>query len=174
MKSILISIKPRFVADILNGKKTLEIRKTCPKNFEGWVYIYCTKDSRSKYGYMYKGSSLETQKVLARFYLKNCEPIKYHFGYYDMGEWTESYILEKSCLTSKELDNYFKASKEYNPKKASKIYGYAWHIENLEIFDKPKEVGDFETCWKKVKGTNEYHRHALWKAPQSYMFVEGE
>ena len=27
MKSIMISIKPRFVADILNGKKTIEIRE---------------------------------------------------------------------------------------------------------------------------------------------------
>ena len=50
MKAILISIQPQYVADILNGKKTLEIRKTVPyqylhdHNFEAYdVYIYCTK-----------------------------------------------------------------------------------------------------------------------------------
>ena len=44
MKSILISIKPKYVADILNGKKTLEIRKSMPKcELPIDVYIYCTK-----------------------------------------------------------------------------------------------------------------------------------
>ena len=31
MKKILISIKPKYVAEILNHRKTLEIRKTAPK-----------------------------------------------------------------------------------------------------------------------------------------------
>ena len=44
MKSILISIKPQYVADILNGYKTIEIRKTKPKcELPCKVYIYCTK-----------------------------------------------------------------------------------------------------------------------------------
>ena len=45
MKAILISIQPRWVAKILNGEKTLEIRKTMPKcDLPIDVYIYCTKD----------------------------------------------------------------------------------------------------------------------------------
>lgn len=32
MKKILISIKPKWTAKILNGEKTLEIRKTAPKD----------------------------------------------------------------------------------------------------------------------------------------------
>jgi predicted transcriptional regulator len=42
-KSILLSIQPKWVAKILNGEKTIEIRKKFPKNYVGWVYIYCTK-----------------------------------------------------------------------------------------------------------------------------------
>ena len=34
------------------------------------------------------------------------EEIKYHFGYYNMGDWFESYILEYACLSYKELDDY--------------------------------------------------------------------
>ena len=45
MKSILISIKPKWVAKILNGEKTIEMRKTMPKSdLPIDVYIYCTKD----------------------------------------------------------------------------------------------------------------------------------
>ena len=45
MKSILISIKPKWVAKILNGEKTIEIRKTMPKcDLPIDVYIYCTKE----------------------------------------------------------------------------------------------------------------------------------
>lgn len=56
MKSILISIKPKWVVKILNGEKTIEIRKTAPKDWVDYlsgktkikpepslVYIYCTK-----------------------------------------------------------------------------------------------------------------------------------
>ena len=47
MKSILISIKPKWVAKILNGEKTIEIRKTMPKcDLPIDVYIYCTKDNK--------------------------------------------------------------------------------------------------------------------------------
>jgi len=42
-KSLMISIQPKHLVNILNGNKTLELRKTVPKDFKGWVYIYCTK-----------------------------------------------------------------------------------------------------------------------------------
>lgn len=45
MRNILISIKPEYVAKILNGDKTIEIRKTAPKcELPCKVYIYCTKE----------------------------------------------------------------------------------------------------------------------------------
>ena len=42
-KELMISIQPKHLVNILNGFKTLELRKTVPKDFKGWVYIYCTK-----------------------------------------------------------------------------------------------------------------------------------
>ena len=161
-KAILISIQPKWVHKILQGYKTIEIRKTKPKqylndkNFEAYdVYIYCTKNGslENENNEMFKYLPYNIKgKVVAKFSLVAVESIKYHFNYYDMGEWTESYILENSCLTSEELDNYFQASKEYNEKVPSKVYGYAWHIEELEIFDKPKELSDFLIKSHKVQG----------------------
>lgn len=44
MKAIMISIRPKWVEKILNGEKTIEIRKTMPKcDLPIDVYIYCTK-----------------------------------------------------------------------------------------------------------------------------------
>lgn len=43
MKSIMLSIKPKIVKKILNGEKTIEIRKTRPKcELPVKVYIYCS------------------------------------------------------------------------------------------------------------------------------------
>lgn len=127
-------------------------------------------------------------KVVARFNA-TAEEIKYHFGYYNMGERTESYILENSCLTAKELDNYLQASKNYDETKVSKVCGYAIHINDLKPFDKPKELKEFEhlvryrSCKKcpyygnpraceKLPYCCEYEK--IYKAPQSWCYVEVE
>ena len=45
MKSVLISIKPKWCELIASGKKTIEVRKTRPKCDTPFkCYIYCTKD----------------------------------------------------------------------------------------------------------------------------------
>lgn len=47
MRSVLLSINPKWCEKIANGKKTVEIRKTRPKTDTPFkVYIYCTKGSR--------------------------------------------------------------------------------------------------------------------------------
>ena len=43
MKSILLSIKPKYVELIASGKKTIEVRKTAPKEVPFKAYIYETK-----------------------------------------------------------------------------------------------------------------------------------
>ena len=42
-KEIVISIRPEYALNILNGSKTLELRKSVPKGYVGWVYGYVTK-----------------------------------------------------------------------------------------------------------------------------------
>lgn len=190
MKAIMISIQSKWVEKILNKEKTIEVRKSMPKcDLPIDVYIYCTKETQLvKYNNKYVSTDffkgLEGQlktyngKVVAKFTLNKVEEIKYHFGYYNMGDWFESYILEKSCLNEKELDDYLQASKYYHGNVGgATIYGYAWHISNLEIFDEPKELSEFSVRYPKGDvdiGTN-CKLHAmkiLTKAPQSYCFIE--
>ena len=47
--------------------------------------------------------------------------------------WIDESHIKKSCLTSEEMRKYANG-KEY-------IYG--WHISDLKIYDKPKELGEF-------------------------------
>lgn len=59
MKSILLSIKPKYVELIASGEKTIEVRKTAPQEVPFKCYIYETKGqyvkfthgAHTKYGY---------------------------------------------------------------------------------------------------------------------------
>ena len=57
MKSVLLSIKPKYCELIAGGIKTIEVRKTKPKLDTPFkCYIYCTKDSREHLVQMPDGS----------------------------------------------------------------------------------------------------------------------
>ena len=138
-KAILLSIKPKYVADILNGKKTIEIRKQIPKcKLPIDVYIYLTKNG----GTLSCGNCelpYLNGKVVAKFTLRKIEEIKTHHICFIVNE---KEIAEKSCLTKEELNEYLNLIK-LNPKTKELYCGYAWHIEDLVIFDKPKELNEF-------------------------------
>ena len=51
---------------------------------------------------------------------------------YETNSLFEKDLLKQSCLTYKELDDYLEGKN-----------GYAIHIKNLHIFDKPKELNEF-------------------------------
>ena len=192
MKAIMISIKPKWAAKILNGEKTIEIRKTMPKcDLPIDVYIYCTKEDslsllktypKDTYvceqefkcnDFPYLCSGYEGKgKVVAKFTLNKVEEITPQM-------WTpkiEHEILEKSCLKKNELFDYV-CSHEGTEDKPF----YAWHISNLEIFNKPKELREFR-YYKRFDCYNadfdyrtiEYRKISLTKAPQNYMFIEVE
>lgn len=179
MKQILISIKPKWVAKILNGEKTLEIRKTAPKEWADYlngktdknpepmtVYIYCTKGG-DYIGYVPKKY---VGKVVAKFTLDvyaiynegsidetDTMYTKYLAGRKVGHLWTEQIgeytLLRDSYLLYRELNAYLKGK-----------IGYAWHISDLEIFDKPKELSEFCTYRKPS--------YVLERAPQSWCYVE--
>ena len=172
-KAILISIQPKWVKKILNGEKTLEIRKTMPKcDLPIDVYIYCTKGNGIKdFITMYKhdlstdeiGGCYINGTIIAKFTLKEIRDVyAIHFpnGYhYRATDLTTDQLEQKSCLSQLDLDFYLRKHK-----------GYAWCIEDLEIFDKPKELCEFATLTKSYK----YHRvyNYLTCPPQSWCFVE--
>lgn len=157
MKSILISIKPRFVAKILNREKTIEIRKSYPKcDLPIQVYIYCTKSNYL--GYI---SKRYIGKVVAKFTLNKVEEIK-------TCEMHSAKLLDRSCLNANEFYDYLTKGKNF----LGQVLGYAWHISNLEIFDKPKELSEFRSI--KQFMPSGYMIDPLTKAPQSWQFVESE
>ena len=199
MKAILLSVRPEWYVKILNGEKTIEVRKLFPKDYVGWIYMYCSKGNKKDWhlievvdpdtnweGYEYDyyiGSKgyldwcLEG-KIVARFWCDKAETINYVFERYCFGEWSEEYLQEKSCLTAEQLHNYLKA------KTNDRNVGVAIHISKLEIFDRPKELSEFRVKDKYIEWHynpdgigEEVHFEGtkpLTKAPQNYCYVEGE
>lgn len=152
-KAILISIQPKWVEKILNGEKTIEIRKSMPKcELPIDVYIYCSKGThRGKlnrwFDYCgYKPSPNEegyicNGKIVAKFTLNKVSDVLKNYKRKSNGKTYVDYIsncgeinwCQKACLSPLELENYLSLKN-----------GYAWHIENLQIFDKPMELNQFE------------------------------
>ena len=144
MKKIIVSIKPQWTAKILNGEKTLEIRKSAPKDLPCEVYIYCTKGKPHLVkhcfdGKYHAGDCLGTYdgvanneplngKVVAKFTLNKVDKIEN-----DRLWQIEKGFLECACLSFGELAYYLGGKTDY-----------AWHIDNLVIFDEPKELKEFE------------------------------
>ena len=189
MKAILMSIKPRFVAKILNGEKTIEVRKRFTASYRGRVYIYCTKDKKKhlypvalldKHNKVFKRGYKEDDidnranylngKVVARFYCDNVEEIlvKPNGNYYT-NTLSNNKLLTQSCLSQKEIFEYTKCH-------ISKISGcwisdYTIHISDLEIFDKPKELCGFRKYYRS-KGYPQNQSWYLTKTPQSRCYIE--
>jgi predicted transcriptional regulator len=198
-KSILISVRPEYAVNILNGKKTLELRKSVPKDFVGWVYMYVTKGKPELFnnkligdGYVILEKKLGNlkyrldfdnplnAKVVARWWHDEFTQIRLDIlrglndGYTLVGSGKEKDL----CLSFKEIFDYLK------PKKR----GYAWHIKKLEIFDKPLELSEF---YRRIDGLDEdggfmlnslkdgelvsipqlKAKYLVSKAPQSWQYV---
>ena len=111
-----------------------------------------------------KGESLNG-KIVAECDFE-VEEITHGYGKY--GEYYQTKTLglmslrEHSCISSDELSKYLKHGDVI-----SKV-GYAIHIKNLNVFDKPKKISDF------YKSTNEITFESplpLIKAPQNMCYV---
>lgn len=73
-------------------------------------------------------------------------------------------ISKGSCLTQFEIENYLGC------KEGGEVVGYALHISNLKIFDKPRELYD---CLIHPKIEPRYYGcEHLSKAPKNMMYVE--
>ena len=208
MKAILISIRPKWVEKIASGEKTIEVRKSAPKCEEPFkCYIYCTKPSK-KYqticGCMvintdelyrlpngkikhdwsgelmccngeYTRDNFLNGKVIGEFV---CDWVTEITPHCDIEDFVNQYIHgypaildENDCLSFQEMKSYL-----------GNKNGYDWHISDLKIYDKPKELSEFKH-WvnnKDYDGWNEQRTKIikgfvlkpLTRPPQSYMFVE--
>lgn len=193
MKSVLISIKPQWCEKIASGRKTIEVRKSAPKEVPFKAYIYCTKTknkwSLSDYEGAYQNSVGEIvyaqQHVIGEFICDKTYPIKaYTFDGGDAarGRWKliqtflpaekEHKILFGTCLSTDEMYDYIGEGK----------FGYAWHISDLKIYDKPKKLSKFKIscnrknlCYSCNRFTSkpwDICNNTIIRPPQSYMFVE--
>ena len=165
MKAIMISIQPQWVSKILNKEKLVEIRKTKPKcELPCKVYIYCTKGKK-----LYKCVSnfdedLLNGKVVAEFTLNKVDTLER-----DLNDWLpknrydiSNELLKNINLNQNELWNYGQG----------KIL-YAWHIDDLKIYDKPKELSEFSTVSHRMKGKeSRFTSHLLQRPPQSWCYVK--
>ncbi len=183
MKEILISIQPQWVEKILNGEKTIEIRKTMPKcDLPAKVYIYCTKAIKFKDIYLHElkkvndkyelglhGNNIMNGKVVAEFTLNNIDD----FSVFENGsvQYWSAHNLEKSALTYEEVSKYVGLNKK----------GYAWHISDLKVYDEPKKLSEFKVFNKDVAeigmfgwmfNEEELPKYIpLKRAPQSWQYV---
>lgn len=124
--AILISIQPQWVEKILNGEKTIEIRKTIPKcKLPCKVYIYCSwGNMRTNYMLGKRG------KVVAEFTLTSVVKFDIESVMF-LGKQQE--LMQKSKIGGMSLRKYL-----------GNGIGYAWHIGNLKVYDKPKELSEFK------------------------------
>lgn len=188
MKSVLISIQPYWIFLIIAKKmgwnidkeKTVEVRKNRPKDND-WnktVKIYCSKDRKSFAKIPKEYQPLMEQflgKVIGEFVCDKIFPIRV----FENGTIQDynCHAMERSCVPYDDIVNYI----------GNGCMGYGWHIQNLVIYDKPKELSEFwsaDKCpYASTDGcTYKFHcfragetkrcGNTLSRPPQSWCYVE--
>ena len=164
MKSVLISIQPYYVFLIIAHlmgwdipqKKTVEVRKDFPKD-QAWdrrLHIYCSKNRRS-FNRIPKQYQPFMKKLLGKVVGEFlCDRIEEDDLYYTVE--CDEFWRKTTCLTQKELIQYG----DYNTL-------YFWHISDLKIYDKPKELGEFMI---KVKSSD---KRCLGNGVKDYWQAQG-
>lgn len=164
MKAILISILPQWCEKIASGKKTIEVRKSAPKEVPFKAYIYCTKSDRylldsdcdgsmfcwdkKSHHYPFKfekdHEELFNGRVLGEFICDKIDTYNYHKGLTRFGGELglpigtyDSYLIFEDDYKAMCLS--YDEVKDYG--KGKPLYGL--HISDLKIYDKPKELSEF-------------------------------
>lgn len=170
MKSVLISVQPKWCQLIASGKKTVEVRKTRPKIDAPFkCYIYMTKAKET--GYLSEWlTAYETphgiengkQKVIGEFLCDSIITDK-SFGHNVL-------FKTEACMSDADISAYC-LNKEM----------YCWHISDLVIYDKPKGLHHFfkpcGNCDKKgtrrcTEELTDCRARVIERPPQSWCYVE--
>ena len=195
MKAVLMSIQPKWCELISNGKKTIEVRKTRPKLETPFkCYIYCTKE-KCKYDFITISGAFGlircpecaiynrakeydcNGKVIGEFV---CDRID-EFHEWELSPYKRFYeeektrldlFLKESCLTYEEVCEYRKNLPSIKPL-------FCWHISDLKIYNKPKELSEFRSCTKCKHYKNKTNcfdcdGYEIKRPPQSWCYVEVE
>ena len=174
MKAVMLSIQPKWCEKIASGEKTVEVRKTRPKIETPFpCFIYETQGETEtpwidEDGHeIFKGRG----QVIGEFVCDEITPLfnvattSWSLLAGNVHEYAKS-LVRMARLTEEEMHSYAKGK-----------YCFAMHISDLVIYDKPKELGEFQQCHKcphtcvsQSKSLCEYHR--LKRPPQSWCYVE--
>lgn len=174
MKSVLISIRPKWCTKILSGEKTVEIRRTRPllePPFRG--YLYCTEENwaRDAQNRLWRTDSdgekhLLNGRVIGEFVCSGIHKIQANAN-------LPANLQIAACMTASEAYMYLGSSP-----------GFGWRISDLRLYKQPRELKEFrrvcreelrcESCamhreYEESCGNETLH---LSRAPQSWCYVE--
>ena len=193
-KAVLISIRPEWCQKIMDGQKTIEVRKTRPKmNPPFKCYIYCTKaeerligiikDGDENYGEIYRGKPVfiktdkdsahdmwgKRQKVVGEFV---CDDIFERIVRVGASCEPPKYCICDWNMDCTPLDTLLAdacLTKDELEKYLDGGVGYGWHISNIRIYDHPRDLWEFtglrETKFGLAPGP-------ITRPPQSWRYVE--
>lgn len=180
---ILVSIKPYYyylIAEgkkylIAEGKKKIEVRKTALKNLPQDIAFYMSKDEKS------------FAKIPKEFQEKYRE----HFGKVGIRAVVDNMdVYAYDCCDGVDIDDDMlletMIDREYINIYAKGKALYGWHISDMKIYDKPKELSEFwgrknclaadtVECWNcfaACREINGRHYQPLSRPPHSWQFVE--
>ena len=181
MKAVMISIRPEWCERIADGDKTDEIRKTAPKltvPFRCYIYqtnalwSYPILRSLGKLDLFDKLNSGK-RKVIGEFVCDRIEPISVD---------NAIRVSETSRVSLRNMWKYARPKTLFDLK--------AWHISDLKLYDKPKDISEFHRQGTLNASDWEYQLYngsgdparssyasylftqAIRKAPQSWCYVE--
>lgn len=168
MKAVLVSVKPEWCDLIMQGKKTVEIRKTRPQLKPSFkCYIYCAKSTRRLAIPSADGKSVESAgKVICEF---TCDRIRFYSG----KSWLVKEDIESftagSCLSLEQVKEYagWRKAASFMDRKDL----YAWHISDLKIYDKPLPLSNFIPNCRYLEdeaGCRAYREHGCSCPDQRY------
>ena len=170
---ILASIKPYYYYLIGEKKKTIEVRKMALKNLPQDIAFYMSKDEKS-FAKIPKEFQEKYRKHFGKIGMRVvCDKIMFLTPLGLRGFEMREEILKSICLTNDDLNAYGGLKT---------LYG--WHISDLKIYDKPKELREFNRpcsyaglCFScdRAKFTSKGDRVCealITRPPQSWQYIE--
>lgn len=167
MKAILMSIRPEWCDLIIRHKKTVELRKTCPRLQTPFkVYIWCTK-ARTFWARVHgNGWQQLDERVIGEFI---CDDIRRIGPEYCVVKEDIESAIAGSCLTVPQVKDYagWKSGLSYADLKD--LYG--WHISDLRIYDRPRKLQELTGLRNTRFGMEPVE---ITRPPQSWGYVEDD
>mgnify|MGYP001623662933 CR=1 FL=1 len=171
MKAVLMSIHHKWCEKIFNGSKTIEVRKSRPSiDMPFKVYVYETKGKTKYWSQPMPIPYTEGRgKVIGEFV---CDRIICCQAYYDDSgkkHLTNLFGVDTSkiCLSELEIFDYIIGKDKKDG------IGWLWHITDLKIYDKPKELSEFrKVCLNGKCSDCIYEECKITRPPQSWCYVE--